>query len=360
MKRITQLILVMLVLLMFAGVVGAAPTSQEEEGQVYIVKPGDGLIMLARMFYDDVGAYRLIVEATNARAETDSTFLTISDPNIILVGQKLLIPGVAQLLEDAAPEAPAADADEEMATEGEMSTPGATSPQKSVPLAGTSWILTSLDGAGLLQETTVTLDFVDEMTAGGSAGCNSYNTTYEVNGIRISFGATAVSLRACSEPVMDQEQSYLQALEDAKFYQVTDAGLLWLFDDNTTLLAEFEPASNELGGTSWEVIGYNNGKEAVVSVIIDTSMTAVFSTEGQLSGSSGCNNYTGSYTTDGDTIAIGPLAVTRKLCDDPLVMEQENAFLSALETAATYKITGDKLELRTEEGSLAADFNRAE
>jgi heat shock protein HslJ len=46
-----------------------------------------------------------------------------------------------------------------------------------------------------------------------------------------------------------------------------------------------------------------------------------------------------------------------KMCNDPEgVMDQESQFLAALESAATYKIEGTRLELRTADGALAADF----
>ena len=113
MKRFLQLTLVILSLLLLAGVVAAAPTIQEEgEGQTYIVKRGDGLIELAREFYGDGDAYVLIVEATNALAATDSSFREITDPNIILVGEKLWIPGVTALPADEAAAEETAPAEE--------------------------------------------------------------------------------------------------------------------------------------------------------------------------------------------------------------------------------------------------------
>jgi heat shock protein HslJ len=41
------------------------------------------------------------------------------------------------------------------------------------------------------------------------------------------------------------------------------------------------------------------------------------------------------------------------------VMDQEQQYLAALQSAATYRIDGSKLELRTADGALAADFARA-
>jgi heat shock protein HslJ len=46
------------------------------------------------------------------------------------------------------------------------------------------------------------------------------------------------------------------------------------------------------------------------------------------------------------------------MCADPEVMDQEAAYLMALETAATYKITGDRMEMRTEDGALVGTFSR--
>ena len=88
-------------------------------------------------------------------------------------------------------------------------------------------------------------------------------------------------------------------------------------------------------------MSYNNGNQAVVGIIDGTTITAVFGEDGSLTGSAGCNNYTTSYTVDGDAITIGPAASTRKMCVEPEgVMEQEMAYLTALTTAATYTYPG--------------------
>ena len=91
-----------------------------------------------------------------------------------------------------------------------------------------------------------------------------------------------------------------------------------------------------------------------------TEITAVFAEDGTLSGSAGCNNYTTTYTVDGDNITIGMGASTMMFCAEPEgVMDQEAQYLAALETAATYTITGDKLELRTADGALAVSYAAA-
>lgn len=226
-------------------------------------------------------------------------------------------------------------------------------------LAGTGWTLTSLGGQAVLSEPVVTANFGGGGALTGSAGCNQYRATYKVDGDKITIGPAASTMMACPEPIMKQEVAYLQALGQAATFKV-DSAQLTLFDAGGKPLAAFAAQSSELAGTSWDVVGYNNGKQAVVGVMLGTQMTANFNAEGMLSGNAGCNEYSASYTTDGQSISIGPAASTRMMCAEPAgVMEQEAQYLAALPSAATYAIDGTKLELRTATGALAASYQRA-
>jgi heat shock protein HslJ len=157
---------------------------------------------------------------------------------------------------------------------------------------------------------------------------------------------------------MVQESAYQAALGTVTAYSVSDDELT-LYGPNNTEIANYKAVSQDLAGTSWNVIGYNNGKQAVTSVIAGTEMDIQFGADGTVSGNSGCNTYSGSYTVTGNQIQIGPLASTMMACGDPTgIMEQEQQYLAALQTAATYQIEDNVLELRTEDGALAADFNK--
>ncbi|NJN92738.1 MAG: hypothetical protein HC875_00945 [Anaerolineales bacterium] len=84
-----------------AGSVGAASAEMsiavapEDDGQAYIVQADDWLTKLALKFYSDLTKYPAIVEATNAKAQGDSTFDVITNPDLIEIGQKLWIPAEA-------------------------------------------------------------------------------------------------------------------------------------------------------------------------------------------------------------------------------------------------------------------------
>ena len=58
------------------------------------------------------------------------------------------------------------------------------------------------------------------------------------------------------------------------------------------------------------MLAYNNGKQAVVSVLADTKVTAVFGKSGSLTGFAGCNDYNASYKASAPKIYIGPVAST--------------------------------------------------
>ncbi len=224
-------------------------------------------------------------------------------------------------------------------------------------LAGTSWAMTTLNGQPALKATAVTLNFIADKAA-GSDGCNNYSTTYVADGSTIKLKEPiATTMMACADPIMKQATAYLQALGQAASYKAT-ATQLTLADASGKELAVFAAQSNDLADTSWNVISYNNGKQAVVSVMGNTTLTAHFGADGNLSGSSGCNTYNATYETSGQNIKIGPPATTRMACEQA-VMDQETQYLAALQTAATYKIDGTKLEMRTADGALAATFQKA-
>ena len=160
---------------------------------------------------------------------------------------------------------------------------------------------------------------------------------------------------ACPEAIMSQAKAYSRALQRAAAYAVdADRLLLRVTGDNE--LAVFAAQDITVVGTSWKVTAYNNGQQAVVSVITGTEITATFGADDRLAGSAGCNNYFASYRVDGEAIAIaiGVPGTTRKACAEPDgVMEQERLYLEALRSAATFQIDGDKMHLRTTAGALA-------
>jgi len=224
----------------------------------------------------------------------------------------------------------------------------------STALPGTKWDLAMLNGVSPVGGTTPTLFFGNDNKAGGDASCNTYSGTYTVSGSSLTFGPVVSTMMACQQPIMDQEQAYLKALGDTKSYEAS-ADKLTLKDGAGNALAVFTPYKAATLVGNWEAIGINNGKQAVVSVQNGTTVTAVFSSDGSLSGNGGCNTYNSTYKVDGDKITIGPVSATRMACDQA-IMDQEQAYFAALPNAATYLLGKNTLELRDANGALQVDY----
>ena len=231
----------------------------------------------------------------------------------------------------------------------------------SATFEGTTWrLIAYADSSGQLSmalpdvETTAVFD---GGRVSGNAGCNNYNGTYTVDGQALTIQLGPTTMMACPEPTMAQEQAFFTNLAAAVSY-VLVGDQLHILNANDDVILAFQPlVSTPLVGTTWQALSYNNGKQAVVSVLTGTEITVVFGADGQLTGSAGCNNYMAGYTVDGDAITIGPAASSMMMCAEPEgVMEQETAYLTSLTTAATYSIQGDQLELRTADGALVASY----
>lgn len=222
-------------------------------------------------------------------------------------------------------------------------------------IEGQDWQLVSLGAAPAVPGSEATM-LLENGRATGTTGCNRYNGTYELGAKgALRFGPIAMTQMAC-QGLMEQEQAFGKALAATTSYS-TSQGTLNLLDASAAVVATFKPRpATALAGTNWFADGINNGKQAVVSIAAGSQVTAVFGAGGKLTGSAGCNNYSATYTVDGDKLAITAPAATKKMCPDPAVMEQENAYLKALSQVATFRIDGDRLDLRSVDGARQVSY----
>jgi heat shock protein HslJ len=142
-------------------------------------------------------------------------------------------------------------------------------------------------------------------------------------------------MMACPEPAMTVERAVHTALTGSFSYRIA-GDRLTLTADSGALLEFAKEADPTLEGGTWDVTGYNNGRQAVVGPQVGTKLTVAFN-KGAVTGEAGCNTFRGTYTTEQDRIRIGPLATTRMMCAEP-VMTQEREFLKSLESASTWSI----------------------
>jgi heat shock protein HslJ len=98
-----------------------------------------------------------------------------------------------------------------------------------------------------------------------------------------------------------------------------------------------------LAGTSWNV-----GDLAGKGLPPDVAVTMRFH-EGRVGGSAGCNSYFASYAVKGDSLRFGPAGLTKMMCPEPQ-MAVEDAFVAALATVKTFRLTAGTLVLGLADG----------
>jgi heat shock protein HslJ len=111
-------------------------------------------------------------------------------------------------------------------------------------------------------------------------------------------------------------------------------------------------------GTTWQLVEYATEGGAAVPVPAAVAATATF-VDGAVSGNGGCNNFNASYTLDGTSIEIGPVAGTLIACEGP-AGAVETAFFAAFPKMTDVAVTGDTLDLTGEGGKLILRFTVAE
>jgi heat shock protein HslJ len=106
--------------------------------------------------------------------------------------------------------------------------------------------------------------------------------------------------------------------------------------------------SNPLAGTRWRATQING-----VTVVDGSDLTAKFQADDSLHGHGGCNSYSASYTVNGDALSIGAMSQSQQICGDPPgVMEQEAAYVGALQSASSFSMEGGQLYINNAGGII--------
>ncbi len=224
-----------------------------------------------------------------------------------------------------------------------------------ISLEGTKWDLITLEGQAVTGPGPATLDFLKGQ-ASGISFCNNFSAPYTLDGTALTFGGMMSTLMLC--PDAGPETEYLAALRAVASAAIEDGQLVLSNSDGAALLVYAPAAEASLEGTPWLLTGIlQNG--GVSSLVLGTEITAGIA-EGTLSGTAGCNRYTAQMTVEGSTVTIGPAAATKMFCGEPEgVMEQEQAYLAALEQAVRLELSRQTLTFYNAEGLPVLLFTAA-
>jgi heat shock protein HslJ len=217
-------------------------------------------------------------------------------------------------------------------------------------LEGVEWTLagSSVSSADL-SAFGITANF-DGANLSGFSGVNQYSGPYTAKADgSLGIGALASTQMAGPEPAMKAEQAYMKLLTGCDGYKVGPDSLTLLTGGNETLTYEKAKVVT-LPGTSWNVTSYNNGKGAVTTLAQGSEITLQFGTDAKVSGHGTVNQYGGSYKVEGQSLTIGPLAQSR-MAGEQALMDQEAAYVKALESSTKWSVVQGRLELRDADGA---------
>jgi heat shock protein HslJ len=116
-----------------------------------------------------------------------------------------------------------------------------------------------------------------------------------------------------------------------------------------------EPTDNQdasmggLAGVTWSLVSYGS-PDAPQPVLPNAPITLTFSEQG-IAGSTGCNQFTGTFAFENNTIQISDIISTLVACEADIAT-QEAAYLNALQTANTFQISNGQLQITYADGVL--------
>lgn len=197
------------------------------------------------------------------------------------------------------------------------------------------------------------LVLLDDSTYAFRADCNNGAGSYTLSGSSLILAPGPITLAACPEgSLSDQFVAYLGAITG---YSFDDNGnlVLTLADGTTLLMAnggpfegvdtgvsgEQPPAANPLGDTSWQWTNFRDAKQDY-SVPTTADYVITFNADGTVNVVADCNTGRGTYTVDGSSLTISPLATTLMACPEGSLGD---AFLNHLTFAGTFTIQGNTL-----------------
>ncbi|MCL7980648.1 MAG: DUF4377 domain-containing protein [marine benthic group bacterium] len=173
----------------------------------------------------------------------------------------------------------------------------------------------------------------------------------------------------------DYEEGYEYELrvhtEEVENPPADASSLRWILDEvvsKEAVSAEPGAGAGLLAG-EWTLDSFSEGvlaaadadpAEALAALASEGGAISIaFMDDGRVGGSSGCNQYTGSYEiVGGHSLSFGPLAGTRKMCPPPLMALEQLTLQTLQAVEGVYVRDGSKLELYDAEEELLATFDK--
>lgn len=90
------------------------------------------------------------------------------------------------------------------------------------------WKIEDINNRGIIDNSYLTITFNEDGRVYGSASCNRYSSNYELTNENLVFSHSLVTKMACPEALMNQEQHFLEVLNEINQFDINENGALIL------------------------------------------------------------------------------------------------------------------------------------
>ncbi|MFZ2528576.1 MAG: META domain-containing protein [Rhodococcus sp. (in: high G+C Gram-positive bacteria)] len=220
-------------------------------------------------------------------------------------------------------------------------------------LTGRTFVSTDVTGTPIPGGGPLVVEFPEPNRIAATAGCNRATGTVDLTGGIVRTEQLASTMMACPPP-QDGADAWLTALFEADPRWTVDGDALTLTGDAVTVSLSDKKVvdpDRPLTGTEWVATTLYTPEATMTSLALETSApTLTVAEDGSVSGSTGCNRFTGSAQIGDGTLTFAPLATTMMACTDPEVAEIESHILAVLNGETTYAIDASTLRITAPNG----------
>jgi heat shock protein HslJ len=214
-----------------------------------------------------------------------------------------------------------------------------------------------------------TIEFLPNGQVAIKADCNNVAGTYTADASNLTITLGPSTMAMCPPGSLDTE--YLKELGEVAQYLIQGENLTLNFKMDSGGMT-FTPATSapqaqpgqpgeipgqDLGGKPWQWVktALNDGQ--TVTPANPADYTIEFSmVDGRVNIKADCNNATGEFMTDGQSLQIMIGAITRAMCPPG---SQSDEFLKELSEVGSYTVQGDSLTMTTTNGTMTLTTGQA-
>jgi heat shock protein HslJ len=243
---------------------------------------------------------------------------------------------------------------------GDDAAPGAANPEDVV---GRSFISTAVSGTEIPGGGPLVLDFPEAGRIAATAGCNRMFGSVELTDGKLVAGQLASTLMACPPP-RDGADKWVSDLLSGSPQWSLEGDTLTLASGSTTVTLTDKKVvdpDRPVTGTRWVLTELVTADAVSTSAALEAAApTLTIGADGAVSGTTGCNSFTGTAQVGEGTISFGPLAVTEMACGGPELDEIQTQVLAVLSGQATVAVDGASMRITAADGTSGLGYTAAE